>query len=183
MAMPDREDEWAMLLHAADRGDSAAYRRFWDQVSPVMRGIVRARAGGLGDDACEDIVQEVLLAIHLKRHTWQADKPLRPWLYAIARHKVVDAFRKRGRRVQLPIEDFAGVLPAVSGPDPFERHDAERLIERLDERSAEVLKGMALAGEDSAAVGLRLNMSDGAVRVALHRALKRLAVLRESEEG
>ncbi len=183
MAKLDREEEWAMLLRAADTGDCAAYRRFWDQVSPVLRGIVRARAGGLGADACEDILQEVLLAVHLKRHTWQQDKPLSPWLYAIARHKVVDAFRKRGRSVQLPIEDFAEVLPAAPGPDPFESHDAARLIERLDERSAEVLKGMALAGEDSAAIGRRLKMSDGAVRVALHRALKRLAVLRESEEG
>ncbi len=57
-------------------------------------------------------MQETLLAIHQKRHTWREDMPVRPWLYAIVRYKVVDAFRARGRRVQVPIEDFAEVLPA-----------------------------------------------------------------------
>ncbi|MCB1391244.1 MAG: sigD protein, partial [Rhodobacteraceae bacterium] len=56
-----------------------------------MRGIVRARGGGLGPEACEDVVQEVLLTIHLKRQSWREDAPLRPWLYAVTRHKVIDA--------------------------------------------------------------------------------------------
>ena len=73
----------------------------------------RARA-----DVIEDIVQETLLAIHQKRHTWREDMAVRPWLYAIVRYKVVDAFRARGRRVQVPIEDFAEVLPAAAGPRP-----------------------------------------------------------------
>ena len=59
---------------------------------------------------------------------------MRPWLYAIVRYKVVDAFRARGRRVQLPVEDFADVLPRRGGPDPTERSDVERVIGRLDPR-------------------------------------------------
>ena len=53
---------------------------------------------GVGDADVEDAVQETLLAIHLKRHTWDPEQPLAPWVYAIARHKVVDALRRRGRR-------------------------------------------------------------------------------------
>ena len=59
---------------------------------------------------------------------------MRPWLYAIVRYKVVDAFRARGRRVQVPVEDFAEVLAAPEAPDPTERSDVERVIGRLDPR-------------------------------------------------
>jgi DNA-directed RNA polymerase specialized sigma24 family protein len=83
-------------MRAANRGDATAYRRLLQAVTPVLRGVVRARGAALGPEGCEDVVQEVLLAIHLKRQTWREDAPLRPWLYAIARHKVVDAFRAAG---------------------------------------------------------------------------------------
>ena len=99
-----------------------------------MRGIARSRGAGLGPEECEDIVQETLLAIHQKRHTWREDMAVRPWLYAIVRYKVVDAFRARGRRVQVPVEDFADVLAAPEGVDPTERGDVERVIGRLDPR-------------------------------------------------
>ena len=105
--MTTREDEWAALLRAAIAGDGRAYARFLHAVSPVLRGIVRARGSSLPPDHHEDIVQEVLIAIHAKRQTWDSAAPLLPWLYAITRYKIVDAFRRRGNRVHLPIEDFA----------------------------------------------------------------------------
>jgi len=60
-------------------------------VAPVIRGIVRARGAGLGEAAGEDVVQEVLMAVHAKRHTWRENEPVQPWLYAIARYKIVSA--------------------------------------------------------------------------------------------
>jgi RNA polymerase sigma factor (sigma-70 family) len=166
------------LLRAANRGDARAYAAFLMAVSPIVRAVVRARGGGLGPQACEDIVQETLLAIHRKRQTWREDAPLRPWLHAIVRHKVVDAFRARGRRAHVDIADFADILPAEAGPDPTERGDAERMIGRLDPRSARIVRAIGLDGATIADVGAALGMSEGAVRVALHRALRRLAELR-----
>lgn len=179
--MQNETDPWAMLLRAANAGDGRAYARFLVAVTPVLRGIVRAKGGALVPEDREDIVQNILLAIHLKRGTWREDQPLRPWLYAIARYKVVDAFRARGQRVSLPIEDFEAVLPEPEPPDPFERRDAMRVISRLDPRSAEILRGAALAGESAAETGARLNMTEGAVRVGLHRALQRLAALHDRD--
>jgi RNA polymerase sigma factor (sigma-70 family) len=167
------------LLRRANDGDQRAYASFLSMVAPIIRGVARARGGGLGAEACEDIVQETLLAIHQKRHTWRADAPVRPWLYAIVRHKVVDAFRARGRRVHLQIEDFADVLPAEAGPDPTERSDVERLIARLDARSARIVRAIGLDGASVADVSAALDMSEVAVRVALHRGLKKLAGMRE----
>jgi RNA polymerase sigma factor (sigma-70 family) len=167
------------LLRAANRGDQRAYAAFLRAVTPTIRGIARSRGGGLGFDMVEDIVQETLLAIHQKRHTWREDMAVRPWLYAIVRYKVVDAFRARGRRVQLPIDDFAEVLPAEPEADPTERSDAERVIGRLDARSARILRAIGLEGASIAETSAELGMTEGAVRVALHRGLKRLARLRE----
>ena len=177
--MADEMDAWGQLLRAANAGDARAYAQFLRTVSPVLRGVVRARGAGLGEAACEDVVQEVLLAIHLKRHTWQPEAPVRPWLYAITRYKVVDAFRARGRKVDLPIEDFAEVLAAEAGADPTEAADMAKMIGMLDGRSAEIVRKIGLEGASVAETGQALTMSDGAVRVALHRAFKTLAILRE----
>jgi RNA polymerase sigma-70 factor (ECF subfamily) len=167
------------LLRDANRGDGRAYGAFLRAITPIIRGIARSRGSGLGPDACEDIVQETLLAIHQKRHTWRENAPVRPWLYAIVRYKVVDAFRARGRRVQVPIDDFAEVLPATPEPDPTERSDAERVIAALDPRSARIVRAIGLEGASVAETSTALDMTETAVRVALHRGLKRLARLRE----
>lgn len=177
--MAEKGDAWAELLAAANTGDARAYARFLQTVTPVLRGIVRARGGGLGEAGCEDVLQEVLLAVHLKRHTWQPDAPLRPWLYAITRYKVVDAFRARGKRIDMPIEDFTEILAAEAGPDPTEAADMARMIGMLDGRSAVIVRMIGLEGVSVSEAGKALTMSDGAVRVALHRALKTLAILRE----
>lgn len=171
--------DWEQLMRAANRGDGRAYARLLGLVTPVVRGIVRARGGAMGPEACEDIVQEVLVTIHLKRQSWREDAPLRPWLYAVTRHKVIDAFRARGQRVEVPVEDFAEVLPAPEGEDPFEAQDMARVIDRLEPRAAQIVRAIGIEGESAAEAGARLGMSEGAVRVALHRALKALAVLRE----
>jgi RNA polymerase sigma factor (sigma-70 family) len=167
------------LLRAANRGNQRAYATFLATVAPIIRGIARSRGGGLGADACEDIVQETLMSIHQKRHTWREDAPVRPWLYAIVRFKVVDAFRARGRRVHVQIDDFAEVLAAEPGADPTERGDVERVIARLDPRSARIVRAIGLEGASIAEMSVALGMTETAVRVALHRGLKRLAVIRQ----
>lgn len=175
--MQNSDTDWAGLMRAAIAGDGQAYARFLHAVTPVLRRIIRARGQALPPDSHEDIVQEVLLALHHKRHTWAPDQPIRPWIYAITRYKVVDAFRRRGRALHLPIEDFAEVLEGPAGPDSLALRDAEALIAQLDPRAADVVRAISLREEPVAEVGARLNLSDGAVRVVLHRALKRLAEL------
>lgn len=174
--MMHREEEWAALLRAAIAGDGRAYARFLHAVSPVLRGIVRARGRALPPDQHEDIVQEVLIAIHAKRQTWDSASPLLPWLYAIARYKVVDAFRRRGNRIHLPIEDFAETLESAMTEEPMVAHDSETLLAQLDPRSAGIVRAISLEGETAGIVGKRLGISEGAVRVALHRAMKRMAL-------
>lgn len=180
--MTDRETEWASLLRAANAGDGQAYARFLHAVTPVLRGLVRARGRGLDAALHEDVVQEVLLAVHLKRRTWREDAPVLPWLYAIARYKLADAFRKRGAAIHLPIEDLQDGL-AAPDHDPGAARDSAALLGRLDARSAAIVRAMNLEGESAAEVGRRLEMSEGAVRVSLHRAMQRMMRMVKGEQG
>ena len=77
--MRDREDEWTGLMRSAISGDGAAYQRLLSAIAPVLRATARrglARAGQPVDQS-EDIVQDILLAVHLKRHTWDAERAVR----------------------------------------------------------------------------------------------------------
>lgn len=180
--MTDRETEWSALLRAANAGDGRAYGRFLHEITPVLRGLLRSRGRALVADAHEDVLQEVLLAIHAKRHTWREDAPLLPWLYAIARYKLADAFRRRGTAIHLPIEDLQGELEAPAH-DATAVRDSAVLIGQLDERSAAIVRAVNLEGESAAEVGQRFEMSEGAVRVALHRAMQRLSKIAKGNRG
>lgn len=169
--MDDREVRWSDLLRRANCGEGPAYARFLTEVTPVIRGIVAARGTGVRTEA-EDIVQDVLLAIHLKRHTWRETDPVSPWLYAIARYKVADAGRRR--RVTVPVDELAEVLPDDSAGDPTAARDVGRLLSGIDKRSAAIVRSVGVEGASASEVGARLGMSEGAVRVALHRAMKEL---------
>ncbi len=172
------DERWAEMMREAIRGDEKIYRTLLAEIAPVLRRLIRARADRLGAAECEDVVQEALLAIHLKRHTWRESEPLRPWLFAIARYKVIDAFRSRGRRIDLPVDDFAEILPAEEGEDATQRGDMERVVAALDGRAGDIVRAIGMEGASIAEVGMRFQMTEGAVRVALHRGLKKLAELR-----
>ncbi|MDB6176605.1 sigma-70 family RNA polymerase sigma factor [Paracoccus sp. Z330] len=174
--------DWSQLMRLAIAGDQRAYQELLTAMTPVLRGLIKARAGGMDTSWCEDVVQETLLAIHLKRATWDSDQPLRPWVYAIARHKLVDAFRRRGKRVHVPVEDFTDTLQAEPEPDGFEKRDAEAVIAKLPDRDSALLRCLAVEERGNEECGERLGLSAGALRVALHRALQRLARLRQEGE-
>ena len=112
--MKGRETQWAQWMRAASAGDSAAYDRVLRELAQALRALVRrglSRAGANLSET-EDVVQDILIAVHLKRHTWDATRPIGPWISGIARYKIIDNMRRRGFRIELPIEDFAEILPA-----------------------------------------------------------------------
>jgi RNA polymerase sigma factor (sigma-70 family) len=170
-----QDDAWEILLALANDGDGAAFARFLTAVTPTLRAVIRRRGEALPPDQHEDVLQEVLLAIHLKRKTWRRGEPVRPWLYAMARYKVVDAFRRRGAAVNLPIEEFADLLPEENDAIPLATRDAEVMLAQIDSRSALLVRAVALDGKSAEEAGEMVGLNAGAVRVALHRAMKRLS--------
>ena len=178
------ESRLAELLRRANRGEAAAYADFYHMLLPGLRriasGVVRS-AGGRHSDI-EDVVQETMIAIHLKRHTWREAEPVGPWIRAIARYKAIDVMRRRGHQgVAVDIDVMAETLAAPAGEDPTTRTDLERCVSRLGGRPGAIVKAIGLEGQDIAEVADRMSMSEGAVRVALHRGLRRLAALRLQE--
>ena len=175
--MREREDEWTGLMRSAMAGDDVAYHRLLKAVTPVLRAAARrglARAGQSPDQA-EDIVQDILLAVHLKRHTWDANAPLAPWLFAIARNKLIDALRRRGRRVFVNIDDFAELLPEEPKAERATPAEVEARLKTLPARQREVLQSIAVESASIKDTARKLSMTEGAVRVALHRGLASLA--------
>jgi RNA polymerase sigma-70 factor (ECF subfamily) len=173
----DREALWAGLMQAAIAGDEAAYRRLLNSLAPVLRatarrGLSRTRTS---ESDSEDLVQETLLAIHLKRHTWDAARPIGPWIRAIARNKLIDHLRRRGGRVEVPVEDFEEILPAEANTAPVETRDVEPYVGKLPTRQRDVVQCILKEDISIRETATRLKISEGAVRVALHRGLTAIA--------
>ena len=114
MTRTSREADWTTWMRAALAGDTGAYRKFLHAVAPYIRAVARSRCRRLGvlESEAEDIVQEVLLTIHLKQGTWDRSKQIGPWVSAITRNKIIDVFRRRGRRIDVPLEDVIRYPPS-----------------------------------------------------------------------
>ena len=183
--MRNFEDAWAQWMRDAIAGDAAAYRRVLDAVTPHLRRMVRHGLVryGRGPEDVEDIVQETLLAIHLKRHTWDASRPIVPWVRAIASNKLVDSLRRHGTRVSVPLDDVAETLADGYDEPELSAGEIDRLIGRLKGRQRDVMTALLVEGAQVRDVAARLAMTQGAVRVTLHRGLKTLAAALKEQDS
>jgi RNA polymerase sigma-70 factor (ECF subfamily) len=176
--MGAEEEEWAVLMRAAMAGDEAAYRTFLKAITPSIRATARRNLArfGLANADGEDVVQDTLLAIHLKRQTWDQGRPIGPWISAIARNKFIDLMRRRGRAVQVPIEDVAASL-AAEETATLDGYEVNRMLENLSEKQRSVVRSLAIEGASVRQTAERLSMTESAIRVTLHRAVKTLAAI------
>ena len=173
------EEEWAVLMRAAMAGDEVAYRAFLTAITPSIRATARRNLARfrLGASEAEDVVQDTLLAVHLKRQTWDQDRPIGPWISAIARNKFIDLMRRRGRNAQVPIDDVIETLAAEDNEAALDNYDVQRMLDNLNEKQRAVVRSLAIDGASVRQTAERLNMTEGAIRVTLHRAVKALAAI------
>jgi RNA polymerase sigma-70 factor (ECF subfamily) len=163
-------------MRAALDGNETAYQGFLLSIAPVLRTVAErgCKRAGIATGDAEDIVQD--LAIHLKRHTWRRDEAIAPWIFAIMRNKLVDALRRRGRAIQIPIEDFADILQIEDTHVGIDNRVIDKMLACLKGTQRDIVSSISVEGRSLRETAKRLNMSEGAIRVALHRALKALAV-------
>jgi RNA polymerase sigma-70 factor (ECF subfamily) len=174
--MPTREERLRTFLVPGLAGDADAYHTFLQEVSTSVRAFLRRRLTQWPDEV-EDLVQETLLAIHNQRHTFDPAQSLDAWVHAIARYKLIDAFRRRARREArtASLDDTETVLATTDAEPGAVHYDLARLLDQLPARQRLSIVAMKIEGLSVSETARRTGMSEAAVKVAVHRGLKALA--------
>lgn len=180
MSLEEFETQLRPVFLAALAGDAAAYRHFLDAIGGRLRGYLRqmlARAGRHEPSEAEDVLQEVLLALHLSRHSYDPTSPVTAWAHAIARYKLVDHLRRSGRHAgNLPLDDEAFQLADRSEAASTEaRLDLDRAMASLPERTRGLIDRVRLQGASVAEAASAAGMTENAAKVAIHRGLQAMA--------
>ena len=170
------ETELKALMLAGLAGDAASHARLLAALAPRLRGFFARRLGGQTAEA-EDLVQETLLAIHLKRGLYDGSQPLTPWVQAIARYKLIDAWRRTGGRRMESLDETDELLAEDVSEAAMARRDLDVLLDRLPKRQQALLRDVRIEGLSMAEAADRHGISVAAVKVGLHRSLKALQAL------
>lgn len=169
----DKYKELEDLLRASLTGDQAAYSKFLRSITPLLRRVVGAR---LNHSEAEDVVQEILISIHKARHTYDGERPIMPWLVSIANFRITDHLRKyyaQMRHQTVDIAELENVLADVtSGASGNESID--EMLEGVTDKHKRILTMMHVEGYTAKEVGKQLDMQESAVKVAAHRAIKKI---------
>jgi RNA polymerase sigma factor (sigma-70 family) len=169
-----RTDETALrlLMQASLDGDANAHRQLLGALVPVLRGFFGRRTG---DSAlAEDLVQETLIAVHMRRASYDPARPFGPWLFAVARYKLVDAWRKRRDTVALDgLEDMFG--DGGFEDEVGAKLDVSVLLGTLPPKQAKAIRATKIEGLSIADVAARDGISESDVKISVHRGLKALA--------
>jgi RNA polymerase sigma factor (sigma-70 family) len=171
LAVPD---EWGNLMAAAQNGHGGAYRRLLAEVSVWLQRYFQRR---LPPGEVDDAVQETLLAIHRRRHTYDPQYPLGPWLAAIAKHKWIDQLRSLGRR---PGEELSDIL-AVGDHESsvISASVLASLLEQLRPAQAQAILLVKVQGYSIEDASGETGLSPSAIKMNIHRGLARLTAFIE----
>ena len=163
------------MLVQALQGDAGADEQCLIGLTTELRAYVRARAGDV--PWVDDVVQETLLLIHDARHTYDTQRSFAAWFYAIARHRLIDEFRRAARRRAREVMTDLLPEPVSVVPDPGERERLEQALAQLPRRQRQVITAMKFEGDSVREVAVRTGMTESAVKVTAHRGYKLLRQL------
>lgn len=166
----------------AQAGDALAYRDALAKIAQRLRRFYGRRLQALPDEV-EDLVQETLLALHMQRGTYDNTLPVSSWVFAIARHKLVDLWRRRGRRDNLndSLDDLTEDQHPLAQEELPSRRDLAVLLEQLPESQQQAILLTKIEGLSMAEASERSGVSVAALKVQVHRGLKQLAALVRSD--
>ena len=171
------ESRWSGLMAAAQRGDQSSYARLLDELGRAITAYLRSRFGPV--EFLEDCVQECLISLHAARHTYDARRPFRPWLFAIVRHKTIDMLRSR-RAYSSMLAEQAEAHDPHSPPIDAEIETGQ-LLEALSPKYSQALTLTKIVGLSIAESAGRLGISESAMKVRVHRGLGAMRKLLEHE--
>jgi RNA polymerase sigma-70 factor (ECF subfamily) len=154
-------------------GEAAAHEALLRALVPLLTSFYRRRLRGADDDV-EDLVQDTLISVHTKRTTYDRDRPFTAWLYAIARYRLIDHYRRR--RLSIPIEDVEAILIVEGFEDATSaRMDVDELLSTLSPKQARAIRDMHVDGLSVAEAARSAGIGESDVKVSVHRGLKALS--------
>lgn len=168
------EAELKALMIASLEGEAAAYRLLLGALQRRLDGYFRRRLPA-GAAEAEDLVQETLIAVHQKRATYDRSQAFTAWAHSIARYKLVDHYRRAGRRGETPLDEADELFVKDESGAAEARVDVERLLAALPARTQALIRAVRLEETSALEAAEREGMSEGAVKVAVHRGLRALA--------
>ncbi len=161
-------------------GDAAAHTALLSKLSPYLRAYFKGRLVrvGRGPADAEDLVQEALIAIHTRRHTYDRSQLLTPWIHAVARYKLVDYLRRtKGSVKDVPIEEAEEVFADADSSAVESGLDLGKLMARLSPKARQAIQFVKLDGLSVSEASARSGMSESAIKVSVHRGLRALSLL------
>ncbi len=171
------------LMVQAQNGDSASYTELLQVVSVVLRKYLSRR---IADSvAREDVLQEILVSLHKARHTYDPNLPFQSWMYAIARFRLIDFYRrsKRQRDRERFVEGLEEIVRAEESEEP--RFDAQELSLALKELPAaqrEAVERLKLRDQSVKEAALSMDRTESSVKVLAHRGYKALRKILSTPE-
>lgn len=171
---------WSGWMARAQAGDATAYQALLQSIVPYVRAIARRYLGASSE--IDDAVQEVLILVHEIRHTYEPERPFKPWLGTIASRRCIDIARKRSRHARREVFDEDALAQLHDDGDTPEdlhrrRQDAQhvhRALGRLAPRMREAVRHVYFDETPPDAAPHAGASTPGAIKVACHRALKTL---------
>lgn len=180
------ELRWSQLMLGVQAGNQSDYRMLLEELSLAIQRYLVSR---LGYHAfIEDCVQDILLAIHNARHTYQPGRPFRPWLFAIVRNKSIDMLRKRKSYEKMllsradELQILGGEESAASGQSLENEITSGRLMDLLEPGHKQAIVLTKLIGFSNAEAAKVMSISETAVKVRVHRGIAKLKSLLEADE-
>lgn len=182
----DREAKLGGLMKLAQAGDKAAYSALLENLAVHLRSFLpyALHIAQFGDDGgAEDLLQEILLAFHQKRHTYDPAQLFLPWFYALSRHKVVDRLRAKGayRRLMEKVSWENALSETEAGNAREYVLDIAEVLGTLTPQQREVLELTKAAGLSVAEAASKTGLSESNVKVLTYRAIQ--SIRRRFGEG
>lgn len=185
--MAPADQELSQWMKGAQDGRPEDYDRLLRTIHALLSKHVghSLRRYRLGEDEVQDVVQEILSAIHDKRHTYLPSQPFLPWMYAIAHYKVVDHLRRTHTRRSRnePLDEDRHDIAAEEGDAVAGQRDWEILSAQLPDKQRRVLEMVKLEGLSVAEASLRTGYSASDIKITVHRAIRFLRDWVNEENG
>ncbi|MBM4253993.1 MAG: sigma-70 family RNA polymerase sigma factor [Deltaproteobacteria bacterium] len=177
-SVDSREQFFAALMRRSLAGDEQAYRELLKSLRVILLVYAQGflmRMGKRDKSAAEDVVQDILTAIHQKRHTYDSELPLLSWVYTIARYKLIDFGRRErkrsGRHATTDVDSLPSKEPLA---DDGIKAELDKLLAELSEPARRAVELVRMEGHSVEEAAEALAMSPSAVKVSIHRSLKTL---------